>query len=263
VVYRANTAPILSALSNQIVYAGMPLSFTASATDTDQPPQTVTFSLASGAPAGAAISSSGLFTWTPTAAQAPSTNTLSIVATDNGTPALSATQTLSVVVYRANTAPILSAISNQIVYAGMPLSFTASATDTDQPPQTVTFSLAAGAPAGAAISPSGLFTWTPTAAQAPSTNTLFIVATDNGIPALSSTRSFSVVVLPSSSLTLQSSSSPIGPFSDEPSAVINTTERTIIIPAKPTNCFYRLRSDTSKRIINLKIIGAQVTLVYQ
>src|SRR5439155_1006631 len=47
-----------------------------------------------------------------------------------------------------------------------PYTFTATATDGDTPAQTLTFSLI-GAPAGAAIDPAtGVFTWTPSLAQA-------------------------------------------------------------------------------------------------
>src|SRR5207245_2823059 len=43
---------------------------------------------------------------------------------------------------------------------------------------------------------SGLFTWRPTADQAPSTNSLGVRVTDDGAPPLSASTSFSVVVLP-------------------------------------------------------------------
>ena len=96
---------------NQAVYANTLLTFTASATDTDQPPQTLTFSLGAGAPTGASITTGGVFTWTPTAAQAPSTNTISVIVTDSGQPPMSATNSFNVVVYRPNTPPVLAAIS--------------------------------------------------------------------------------------------------------------------------------------------------------
>jgi hypothetical protein len=92
-----NTAPVLAAISNAVLTLGQTLTFTASATDSDQPPQTLTFSLGSGAPSGASIMSNGQFTWTPTTA--PSTNSISVIVTDNGTPNLSATQTFTVTVY--------------------------------------------------------------------------------------------------------------------------------------------------------------------
>ncbi len=196
VVYRPNTAPVIAAIADKTVYANTPLSFTVSATDTDQPPQTLTFSLGASAPAGASITSGGLFTWTPTAAQAPGTYTLSVIVTDSGVPPLSATTNFNVVVYQPNTAPVIAAIADKTVYANTPLSFTVSATDTDQPPQTLTFSLGASAPAGASITSGGLFTWTPTAAQAPGTYTLSVIVTDSGAPAMSATTNFNVIVYP-------------------------------------------------------------------
>jgi hypothetical protein len=91
-----NTAPVLASLTNRVVTLGQTLSFTASATDTDQPPQTLTFSL-SGAPFGAQIgAANGVFTWTPSLA--PATNDITIIVTDNGTPSSSATQICAVVV---------------------------------------------------------------------------------------------------------------------------------------------------------------------
>jgi hypothetical protein len=91
-----NTAPVLAAITNRVVTLGQTLSFTASATDTDQPPQTLTFTL-SNAPVGAQIgATSGLFTWTPGAA--PATNIIGVIVTDNGTPNLSATQAFTVVI---------------------------------------------------------------------------------------------------------------------------------------------------------------------
>ena len=194
VVYRPNTPPVLSSIPNQTVYANTLLTLTASATDTDQPPQTLTFSLGTGAPTGASITSGGVFTWTPAAAQAPSTNTISVIVTDSGQPQMSATNSFKVVAYRPNTPPVLATISNQTVYANTLLTFTASATDTDQPPQTLTFSLGTGAPTGASITSGGVFTWTPTAAQAPSTNNISVIVTDSGQPQMSATNSFKVVV---------------------------------------------------------------------
>jgi len=94
-----------------------------------------------------------------------------------------------------NTPPTLAPIANQGLFLGQTLSLTASATDSDLPAQTLTFSLGAGAPIGAAIGPvSGQLTWTPT--NAPATNTLSVIVTDNGIPPLSATQSFTVTVWP-------------------------------------------------------------------
>ena len=94
-----------------------------------------------------------------------------------------------------NTPPLLSPIPNTSLILGQTLSFTATAVDTDQPPQTLTFSLGANAPAGATLNPaSGAFSWTPPIA--PSTNAVSIVVTDSGTPSLTATQGFTVTVYP-------------------------------------------------------------------
>jgi hypothetical protein len=96
----------------------------------------------------------------------------------------------------ANTPPQLVAIADQTIRLGQTVAFTASASDSDQPPQTLTYSLLPGAPSGASIgSANGHFTWTPSAGQAPSTNSITVRVTDNGQPPLNDSRSFRVFVL--------------------------------------------------------------------
>jgi len=88
-----------------LVYPGQTLTVFASASDNDAG-QTLRFSLGQGAPPGAAIDAvSGQFTWTPSTG--PSTNPVTIIVTDDGTPNLSASQTFSVVV---SIAPLISGI---------------------------------------------------------------------------------------------------------------------------------------------------------
>jgi hypothetical protein len=95
-----------------------------------------------------------------------------------------------------NTPPVLAAIGNRSVVGGNTLSFIASASDTNQPPQSLTFTLDPGAPAGAAINPvTGLFAWTPAPGQIPSTNTVTVRVTDNGTPPLSDSETITIVVL--------------------------------------------------------------------
>ena len=56
-------------------------------------------------PAGAAIDPvSGVFTWTPTEAQGPGVYTFDVVVTDNGTPAASDSETITVTVGEVNEA---------------------------------------------------------------------------------------------------------------------------------------------------------------
>lgn len=104
----ANQPPVLAPIPNQSILAGRTLLVTNSAADPDIPQQTLTFSLLT-APANATISSnSGLFSWRPTIAQSPSTQTVAVVVSDNGVPGLSATQSFTTMVVRPS-APVINA----------------------------------------------------------------------------------------------------------------------------------------------------------
>jgi hypothetical protein len=97
----------------------------------------------------------------------------------------------------SNTPPALAPIPDQIVTEGQMLLIPVTASDADQPPQTLTFALDFGAPDGATINPtSGLFAWRPTASQTPGTNTIRVGVTDDGTPPLSHWRTFQVRVFP-------------------------------------------------------------------
>jgi endoglucanase len=105
-----NTPPVLAAVSNYTVNVGQTVAFTASATDTDQPPQTLTFSLL-GAPSNATLNANtGAFSWRPLVSQADTTNSISLEVTDNGAPGLSATQSFTVTV-NPLTQPSLSSVT--------------------------------------------------------------------------------------------------------------------------------------------------------
>ena len=92
-----NTAPSLDPISNKYVVFGETLSFTAHGTDPDAG-QVLTYAL-SGAPVGATIGiGNGVFNWAPSAAQTPSVNPMSVTVTDDGSPAMSASQNFTVYV---------------------------------------------------------------------------------------------------------------------------------------------------------------------
>jgi hypothetical protein len=187
-----NMPPVLPSQSNRTIPELTTLTVTNTAADPKVPPQTLAYSLIV-APTNAVISSTGIITWTPTEGQGPSTNLFTTVVTDNGTPPLSATNSFTVFVTEVNTAPVLPPPNNQTITALTPLTVTNTASDSDLPPQTLSYSLVAP-PAGAAISANGIITWTPSLAQAPSTNLFTTVVTDNGVPPLSATNTFLVFV---------------------------------------------------------------------
>jgi len=105
-VNEINTAPVLAAIGDRIVNESQLLTFTARATDSDVPANTLTFSLLN-APAGASIDpATGVFSWTPTEGQGPGSYNLTVRVTDNGTPNLydEETITITVTVNQVNTA---------------------------------------------------------------------------------------------------------------------------------------------------------------
>ena len=112
---------------------------------------------------------------------------------DNGTPALSATNSFSVTVTEVNSAPVLPVQADRTVAELSTLTVTNTATDTDVPANTLTYSLLS-APTNAAIDANGVITWTPTEAQGPGVYSFTNRVVDNGTPALSATNSFSVTV---------------------------------------------------------------------
>src|SRR5204862_4239859 len=87
----------------------------------------------------------------------------------------------------------LPAQSDRTVSELSTMTVTNTASDADLPANTLTYSLIA-APANATISSSGIVTWTPNESQGPGTNVFTTRVTDNGIPPLSATNSFNVVV---------------------------------------------------------------------
>ena len=82
----SNTPPTLAPIASQTVNVGQTVAFTASATDTDQPPQTLTFALLAGATNATLNTSSGGFSFRPLVTQANSTNNFTLKVADNGTP---------------------------------------------------------------------------------------------------------------------------------------------------------------------------------
>ena len=109
-----NTAPTLAAISNQTVIAGATLTFTNAASDADVPAQTLSYSLLN-QPAGAGVnSSSGVFNWRPPISQSGSSNFMSVIVTDNGSPNLSATQAFAALV----TVPVTPQVQSPVLSGG-------------------------------------------------------------------------------------------------------------------------------------------------
>jgi len=157
---------------------------------------------ASGLPSGTS------YAFNPTSLNGPGTSALTIntsgsaaagtytVALNGISGGLTHSTNVTLVISATNHPPVLTAISNRAINAGIVLLITNTATDQDFPPQTLTFSLL-NSPSGATLnSSSGLFTFRPAIHQANTTNLAAVVVTDNGSPPLSATQSFSITVNP-------------------------------------------------------------------
>lgn len=106
-----------------------------------------------------------------------------------GTPDAETTVSLT------NTAPVLTAIGDRTIDEGETLSIQCLASDAESPPQALTYSLAPGARLGIVIDPSsGLITWATGEAHGDSVNPVTVIVTDNGMPPMSDSKSFTVYV---------------------------------------------------------------------
>ncbi|WP_146216155.1 putative Ig domain-containing protein, partial [Nitrospira lenta] len=175
-VAEVNVAPVWGMITDKMVNEGSLLTFTAAATDADVPAQFVTYSLAAGAPAGAAIdATTGVFSWTPTEAQGPNVYTLTVNATDG---IVTVGQAFTITVNEVNVAPVLNAIGSKTVNELTELRFTVSGSDSDAPAQPLVYS-ASGLPAGASFNVATReFVWTPTESQGPGSYLITFSVTD-------------------------------------------------------------------------------------
>lgn len=192
----ANGPPMLTMIANQTVGLGQLLQFTATATDPDG--NALTFSIAN-PPTGATLTpdapGTAIFRWTPTLSQGGATYSPTITVTDTGSPALMAQQTFTITVGGLNRPPVLNPIADQTVSENQLLQFDASATDPDG--NSLTFSIA-NQPTGATLTDNGngiaRFAWTPSFAQSGNYTNVLITVTDNGSPALTAQRTFTITV---------------------------------------------------------------------
>lgn len=187
-----NHPPVLPSQPSWSVYELSPLSVVNTATDPDDSGIPLIYQLLD-PPAGASIDSSGVIRWTPSEAQGPNTFVMTTVVTKAGTPPLSATNSFVVLVNEANSPPVLPPQSDVLISALSQLKVVNTATDPDIPPNTLTYQLL-DPPVGATVDSNGIIRWTPSRGQGPATNSLITVVTDHGVPSLSATNRFTVIV---------------------------------------------------------------------
>lgn len=231
-----------------------PYSFSVQAVDTDLPKQDLTYSLV-GAPEGAAINSStGSISWTPTEAQGNNSTYQFTVKVSDGVAA--AEQPFSLRVQEVNTAPNLTAVSDQTIDEMTPLSLTVKAADADIPANDITYSLDSSAPAGMTINAkSGVISWTPNESQGAGDYAITVRAADNGTPALADSKTFKVHV----------NEVNIAPVAEN-SAVSLDEDNSITIALKATDADLPANKLTYSVISNPthgKLSGSDSNLIYQ
>src|SRR5262249_11334198 len=101
VVNPIHNGPTLGSQTNRTIDELITLVVTNTAQESDIPARVVTYQLVN-SPIGAGIDTNGVISWTPTEAQGPSTNIFTTIATDDGNPQISTTNTFVVLVDEVN-----------------------------------------------------------------------------------------------------------------------------------------------------------------
>ncbi len=192
----AEPPPMLASIADQTIDEGRSLTFTASATGADP----LIYSLAatnpdgSTPPAGATIDpTTGKFIWKP-ANVVPGSYEFTVVVSDPDAAPQSVSRTFNV---QLDSQPIsILGITNQSAAADAPFAIGLTASEPGFDPSYLSFGLADGAPQGAAITPQGNLTWTPTDSQAAKSYAISIVVT-NTLSHESTTQTMLLTVTPS------------------------------------------------------------------
>jgi hypothetical protein len=202
VVKEVNTAPVLPAQNDTNINELATLVVTNTALELNVSSTTTGYGLIN-PPAGAAIDTNGIITWTPSQNESPGTNVITTVVTNNNphdlvNPTLTATNSFTVVVNEVNVAPALEAQNNTNINELATLVVTNTAAEPNIHSVTVGYGLI-NPPPGATIDTNGIITWTPSQNQSPGTYAIMTAVTNSNPydlvnPMLAATNSFTVVV---------------------------------------------------------------------
>jgi regulation of enolase protein 1 (concanavalin A-like superfamily) len=183
-VREVNQPPVITAIPDVTIDEGSLLSFAAQANDADLPSQLIQFALEPGFPAGVQFDANGNFEWIPAEEQGPGVYSITVRATDNGSPALSTTESFQVTVRDINNPPIIVDPGSFSVDEGVLFTLQVVATDPETPPAVLNYTIDSGPP-GLTIHPAtGLISWTPDEAAGPRDyNVVVRVSEPGGSPA--------------------------------------------------------------------------------
>ncbi len=209
-----NARPMIDPVADETIGEFSTLADFAAAGDADQPLQALTFSLTHSPPGMTIDPVTGLIIWSPAQTQSPSTNSVTVVVTDNGTPPLSTNTSFSVVVFEQNIAPVWTNTGVKTVNESALLRVDMAATEKNIHGKIAGYQLV-NPPVGASIDSNGIVTWTPTQAQSPSTNLVTIAVTnidllDTSTPILVAMTNFTVIVFAPTLAPIQNYSVSVG-----------------------------------------------------
>ena len=115
-----------------------PYAFTAGATDADIPANNLAWTKTAGP---GFILPNGNYSWTPTEADGPGSYLVTLRVTDDGAGNLWDEESFTITVDEVNRPPVLDAVGDQSVDELVNLSFTATASDPDDPANLLAFSV--------------------------------------------------------------------------------------------------------------------------
>jgi polyisoprenoid-binding protein YceI len=194
VFYQPNRPPVFNTIGAKTLDEGQLLEFTISATDPDTG-DVLTYS-GSNLPSGATFNAgTQTFSWTPDYTQAGTYPNVTFTVTDDGTPAESDSEAITITVTDVNRAPVLDPVGDKTINEEHGLLFAVTASDPDGDSLTLT---ASNLPGGAAFTENGdgtgIFSWTPDYAQAGTYPNVTFTVTDDGTPAESDSEEVTITV---------------------------------------------------------------------
>ena len=248
-VSSTNYAPVITSTPGTSAVVGDLYTYQIIATDTDCWSD-ITYTLEDG-PASMTITDDTI-SWTPTCADIDlNDHSVTVRATDNGSPVLYKDQTFDITVSSTNYAPVITSTPGTSAVVGDLYTYQIIATDTDCWP-IVTYSLESG-PATMTITDDTI-SWTPTCADS-GINSVTVRATDNGSPALYDEQTFDITVPECGPCELSDLSLKIKTGSEY-------TEK-IAHPFEPTIMVYNIKEPQNASMFNLEAVATYGKISYR
>jgi hypothetical protein len=209
---------------------------------------------------GMTISAKGLIEWTTNPEMEGGTVVVTVLVLDER--ASMAAGVFAVTAVTVNPPPALAGIGPQTVEAGEELIVKPSATD---PNDTELVYTATELPFGAVFDPETGFRWTPADDQVGVHEVTFVVTDPHGAKASESV-TITVTEAPKKpALTLLSSATVVGEYTEEPEAILDEVNKTFTVKMSGAMRFYRLRTtgETKLKMTSLQLQGDNAVIAYE